>query len=276
MTVAARRLLRGRHGETSVLVRPADDPALPPFLLLHPLNLQGEGWVDVAERLGGRQVVMPDLRAHGRSPAAGPLGSDPWLDDLEALLDELEIDRFHVAGGSFGGGLAVALAGRLGPRVLTATSFGGGLRGGGDLDAVAALIRERGVDGAFAVIVPRDSVAPGTDPALVARAVRLCNPNRGEVVLSVLDAANRSDMRPQARVARADHGTRGALLVVSGEHDATSPPELGERVAAYLDAPHRVLPGVGHLPMLEDPAATAALLLEHAAGHETPTAGSLR
>lgn len=268
MPAVARERVSGPHGETSVLVRTGDDPALPPYLLLHPLNLQGAAWTDVAELLPGRRVIMPDLRAHGHSPASGRLGAEPWLEDVEALLDEFDVDRLHVAGGSFGGGLAVALAGRLGPRVLSAISIGGGLRGGGDLAATATLIEELGVAGAFARMVPRDSVAPGADPDLVARAVRLCNPNRAEVVLGVLDAANASDMRADARAARESHGPRGALLVVSGELDATSPPELGERVAAYLGAPHRILPAVGHLPMLEDPAATAALLLAHAREHE--------
>lgn len=268
MPAVVRERVSGPHGETSVLVRAGDDPALAPFLLLHPLNLQGEAWTDVAARMPGRRVIMPDLRAHGHSPAAGPLGAEPWLEDVEALLDALDVDRFHVAGGSFGGGLAVALAGRLGPRVLSAVSIGGGLRGGGDLTATATLIEELGVEGAFARIVPRDSVAPGAAPELIARAVRFCNPNRAEVVLGVLDAANASDMRSDARGARESHGTRGALLVVSGELDATSPPALGERVAAYLGAPHRILPGVGHLPMLEEPATTASLLLSHARQHE--------
>ncbi len=268
MPAVARERIASRHGETSVLVRPGDDPTLPPFLLLHPLNLQGAGWTDVAALLPGRRVIMPDLRGHGHSPASGPLGSEPWLDDLEAALEALGVDRFHVAGGSFGGGLAIALAGRLGSRVLSATSIGGGLRGGGDLDATAALIRERGVPGTFALIVPRDSLAPDADAELVARAVRLCNPNRAEVVLDVLAAANASDMRADARAARDSHGPRGALLVLSGGLDVTSPPALGERVAAYLDAPHRVLPRVGHLPMLEDPALTAAILLGHAREQE--------
>jgi 3-oxoadipate enol-lactonase len=51
------------------------------------------------------------------------------------------------------------------------------------------------------------------------------------------------------------------ITVLCGELDRTTPPELAERMAALIPgARYEVIPGSGHCPMLEQPAALVALI----------------
>jgi pimeloyl-ACP methyl ester carboxylesterase len=56
-------------------------------------------------------------------------------------------------------------------------------------------------------------------------------------------------------------------LVAAGAEDALTPPHLAEEMAAAIPGARlAVLPGCGHLPPMEDPAATTALLRDWLAG----------
>ena len=52
------------------------------------------------------------------------------------------------------------------------------------------------------------------------------------------------------------------VLCLAGEHDSNAPPPMMERMAAKIPGARYVcLPGVGHLPNLETPAAFDAAVL---------------
>ena len=56
------------------------------------------------------RVVAPDLRGSGRSSYGGRLSFDQLVDDLEALLDHLGVERAVVGGISGGSGIALGFA----------------------------------------------------------------------------------------------------------------------------------------------------------------------
>jgi proline iminopeptidase len=60
------------------------------------------------------QLVVPDLRGHGRSDLASPESwtLDDWADDLAGVIDALELHRPVVVGVSFGGWVALRYAAR--------------------------------------------------------------------------------------------------------------------------------------------------------------------
>lgn len=74
------------------------------------------------------ELVVPDLRGHGRSDLAAPASwtLDDWADDLAGVIDALVLDRPVVVGVSFGGWVALRHAarhpGQLGALVVAATS----------------------------------------------------------------------------------------------------------------------------------------------------------
>ena len=83
------------------------------LVLIHGLGANLSFWYFGAARLLARtrNVLMYDLRGHGRSsiPREG-YGLHQMVRDLVDLLDFLGIDRADVAGHSFGGRVAIALA----------------------------------------------------------------------------------------------------------------------------------------------------------------------
>ncbi len=94
-----------------------------PVLLLHGFLSTGTlNWLvsGHAERLveAGRRVVVPDLRAHGRSGApdgAEGYPADVLTDDAVALAAHLELDEYDVAGYSLGALTAARLLARGAP-----------------------------------------------------------------------------------------------------------------------------------------------------------------
>jgi len=84
-----------------------------PLVLIHGLGANLSFWYFGAARLLARTrgVLMYDLRGHGRSSMpAGGYGLHHMVRDLIELLDLLGIARADVAGHSFGGRVAMALA----------------------------------------------------------------------------------------------------------------------------------------------------------------------
>jgi 3-oxoadipate enol-lactonase len=77
----------------------------PDVVLLHPFPSCHELWLPVAERLATKyRVILPDLRAHGRSgvPDRPALMAD-YADDLDALCRELKVGKAVWTGISIGG-----------------------------------------------------------------------------------------------------------------------------------------------------------------------------
>jgi pimeloyl-ACP methyl ester carboxylesterase len=227
-----------------------------PVLLVHPINLQGACWVDVAAALEpSRRALMPDLRGHGSSHAGGPFGLREWADDLLAALDAEGIESAHVVGGSLGGPLAVYLAAHHPERVRSVVAVGSALHITGDNpESVLGVLREKGVREMFREVIPQISVAPGTSQEVIERILDLANPNDAETVAEIWGATIASDVHAEAERVRCP------ALVVVGEHDATCTPEQGKEMADALGVRLETLPGLGHLPMLEDPAATARVV----------------
>lgn len=75
-----------------------------PLLLLHGFTGTGAMWNEVLDEFASRfRVIVPDLRGHGRSTnPEGTFTHRQSAEDLFALLEELEIDRFKAMGGSTG------------------------------------------------------------------------------------------------------------------------------------------------------------------------------
>lgn len=87
----------------------------PPVVFLHGAGLDHRLWPELADPLtDAYEVVVLDMRLHGRSggdPDADP-SFDDFVDDLHALVGELDLDRPVVVGHSLGGMVALAYADR--------------------------------------------------------------------------------------------------------------------------------------------------------------------
>jgi pimeloyl-ACP methyl ester carboxylesterase len=245
---------------------PPHDSRRTPVLFIHPINLQGLAWGSVAAALSAdRRCLLPDLRGHGRSTARSPFGVDAWVDDLVAVLDHFDVARCHAVGGSLGGALAVALAACAPERVVSIGAFGSTLNVAGEgLATVLSVLREKGVRATFEQTIPEVSVAPKTPEQTVATIIGLTNPNDVPVVSEIWQTVLGTDIADRA------DSVEIPVLVVTGEFDRTCPPEQGKAMADRLGARFVSMPGVGHLPMLEAPGPTAALLRDFLDAQEAP------
>lgn len=218
-------------------------------------------WGECAALLGDRfEVVGWDLPGHGSSPAATAPFTVPTLaavvrDRATALAGGRPA---AYAGVSLGGTLAFELADDPGP-FTAAVSIASAPRLG-DPRAWrerAALVRRAGTPVMVAPSAER-WFAPGfTDRSPAVASALLTALSRADRDSYAWACEALADLDPSDAV----RPTAVPLLVVAGAQDVVVPPEVAEAGArSYAGASCRVLPGCGHLPPAEDPAATAAIL----------------
>lgn len=260
------RTLAGPSGPLAVTVSgPLTDPLDGSVaVLVHPINTAAVVWDAVLPLLSG-PAVAPDLRGHGGSGQHGPFTVEQgYLPDLLAVLDGLGLGAVHLAGGSLGGPISLALAALHPSRVRSVTTFGATLGTGVPAAAIEAMVAEldaAGTERYFAELVPRIVGPAYRDDARLLATMRTAAGRRPEaVVAAVLRGAFGADIRHLAGRVRVP------VLAVGGTEDPTCPPSMTEEIAAATGGASVILDGVGHLPMLEVPERVAELINRHTGG----------
>ncbi|MCH2559037.1 MAG: alpha/beta fold hydrolase [Alcanivorax sp.] len=99
------------------------DVDAPVVVLIHGFGADGTNWLHFANELqGDYYFVIPDLPGHGRTtPRTADMnyGISEQAERVFALLDEMQVERFHVAGNSMGGAIAIEMARRQPNRLLS-------------------------------------------------------------------------------------------------------------------------------------------------------------
>lgn len=213
----------------------------------------------------GHRVIAPDLRGWGESPLPGVEYAD--ADDLAHLLDALGIEQAHVVGASFGGRVALELATRHPDRVVSLALLCSAYRGLEETDPAViefdareeALLASGDVEGAVALNV--DTWA-GPEASDAARAELARMQRRA---FDVQLAADELDPPPQPERVEVDPTVVTApATVVSGSHDLAHFRDVAALLAREIPGARLVeLDWAGHLPAMERPAETAALILRH-------------
>lgn len=250
-----------------------------PLVLLHGFPLDRTVWDEQLPALGAARVIRVDLRGCGESePDDGPALMEMLAGDVAGVLDALRVDRAALAGHSIGGYVALAFfrmfAERVAGLALVASHVSADASNAPGADpaqrALAAgrnalaerLERENTMDAAIESYLPR-TFAPATyrdRPELVerARAIMARQNPRGcaQLVRGMKERLDSHDLLPDIAV---------PALIVAGAEDAYLRTEtLRETAGAIRGAEFVALDGVGHLPMLEAPAATDAALARFA------------
>lgn len=242
----------------------------PALVLLHAFPLQGRMWEEQLGSLSGsHRVVAPDLRGSGDS--RGP--DDPeaysvagWADDVLALVDELGLERPVLVGAGEGGAVALAVARRrperIGGLVLVGT---GGLGTTAERRAVAerqaAWLTRGGAASSLAdwVIASLADQAPRR-PEVVKEAKFMLEEAEADGLLGALHALTTWE--------GVEPGPTGVpTLLVRGELDQlTTALALRQLQRSLPGADRAEVPGAGHLPNMEAPAAFDAVLERWLAG----------
>jgi pimeloyl-ACP methyl ester carboxylesterase len=244
----------------------------PPLVLLHGVGHRRQAWDAVLSRLTPhRDVVVVDLPGHGESPPltlAGRPVLDAMLAEVTRLLDELGLDRPHVAGNSLGGRLALEAGARGRAATVTALSPAGFWRSRGEIAYDRAVFKIMEFAGArtqrFAPALVRSTAGRGIlYGAIVSRPSRM-TPQQAlgdtTAFLAATDAlhvilagmTNFTGAMPAGVPVMIAWGTRDRLLF----------PGQAKVAKAHLPGVLLVpLPGCGHVPMTDDPPLVADVLL---------------
>jgi 3-oxoadipate enol-lactonase len=256
------------HGNRiAVLTVGPDEPsALPPIYFVHPINLRKEFWLDVIRELAvDRVCYAADSAGHGESSDSADYGIEVWVRDHVEVIESLGLDQVHLVGGSLGGAIIGGIAAELADRVLSLASFGGRLLpdslGDGDAPDLVTLLEQRGRDEVFHDVAVA-ATAPGTAQDIVETVFYLTNSHGIETIRGLWAKTVASDATRWAS------GVTCPALVVNGEFDATCTTAMGRSMADALGGRFVAMPGMGHLPALEDPTATLALIQPHLAAAE--------
>lgn len=248
------------HGFADGTVGASVSGAGPVVWLFHSLLADAGSCAPLAAALSARhRVVLPDLPGFGRSAPAGP--------GLEAVADRMA-DAVRdggapaaIIGNGYGSFVALLLALRHPELVsrLVLAGTGAGFDGPGQaaFRGMAAAAGAKGLD-AIADTAMRRLFAPGfqaANPALLAeRRARfvLTDP---AVFTGACTALAALDLRDAVR------GLRVPTLILVGDGDEATPPAMARELASLVPGARLVeLPGLAHVPQLQDtPAFVAAL-----------------
>jgi pimeloyl-ACP methyl ester carboxylesterase len=244
------------------LERPGDGPAV---VLLHGFGAQKDVWLEFAAALPDSfRVLVPDLAGHGGSArdTAAAYGAGRLADEVGRWLDVVAPGPVHVAGNSLGGQVAALLALRRPARVRSLGLYapaGVASPQPSTLDSLLAAGRgnplvptsradfDRLVEIAYAE--PPDLPGPARD-VLAAQAARRAPFLRG-LFETLVERRDRLD-------GRLGEVTQPTLLVWGAEDRVLDPSAAAVWAAGLQGETARVLPGVGHVPVQERPAETAA------------------
>jgi len=237
-----------------------------PLVLLHGSGDSAGGWAAVVPRLAGDyRLLVPDLAGHGESePAEGILPMAVIVGGLEALLEEVDLERPVLAGNSMGAWLAMLYAHAHPELVDRVVAINGG----------AILGEPTGL-----TLMPADREQART----VMAALR--DPSSPPLPDEVLDAiVVRSRTGPIARMMMDLAGMMGYLLdgrlseietpveLLWGESDGLMTVGYAEKMAAGLPRSRiTLIPQCGHIPIAECPDRFVELLREILA-RDPPTA----
>ncbi len=249
----------------------------PPILCIPGLTRNARDFEGVAQRLGGQwRLICVDLRGRGESAQAkDPMSYTPltYLQDLEALVRELSLERFLVFGTSLGGLLAMLLGAAERQRIA-----------GYLLNDVGPQIEEKGLERIRGYVgrsqnwptwlhaarhfqsSQRDVYPEWNVEEWLAFAKRLCRLNAGGRIVFDYDMRIAEPLKLPATSGGFDGWLALAALkeapglVVRGERSDILVPATVARMEAELPLLESVtVSGVGHAPTLEEPEATTAI-----------------
>jgi pimeloyl-ACP methyl ester carboxylesterase len=244
-----------------------------PLLLIHGLGRHLLDWSPVLGALAARHdVIAVDLPGHGKSlplPVGSSVGITPLVEAVASELDALGLDSVHVAGSSIGGWVALELARRGRAHTVVAISPGGlGTPRENRRTRRITLMLRRVAPVALPAAGPlvRTSAGRRLFCSTTAARPQMLSPSQARAeTRAFVDSQGVEQMMDWFVAHRAEQirDVTCPVTVVWGTKDQILPVRQAERFREQI--PHaeiRILDGLGHVPMSDDPALVASTILE--------------
>jgi pimeloyl-ACP methyl ester carboxylesterase len=253
----------------------------PPLVLLHGVGHRRQAWGAVLERLTPhRDVVLVDLPGHGESPPLRTAGRpvEALLDEVLGLIDELGLERPHMAGNSLGGRLSLEAGVKGRAATVTALSPAGFWRSDREAGRARGIFKIMEFSGARTQRLAPALSRSAAGRALIYSAI-VSRPSRVTPEQAQGDMAAFLAARPAL-----EEIIRG-MTQFTGHVPADVPVTIGWGTRDRLLPPSQVLvakarvpqarltplPGCGHAPMTDDPELVADVLLRGSAASQAPS-----
>jgi pimeloyl-ACP methyl ester carboxylesterase len=245
----------------------------PPLVLLHGVGHRRQAWEPVIGPLAAhRTVIAVDLPGHGESPPLAPGPGESAVGAMAAavleFLDDLGLDRPHLAGNSLGGALALLAAARGRAATVTAASPAGFWSARWQYPWVKAVFLSAQLSGAAVrsgVPLLARSVAGRTvmDAVFVARPGKMAPEQAVDDAYAFLRARQAVAAVLARRESFAEAIPPGVRVTIAwGTRDRLLPPsQLRVARQRLPQATFVPLPGCGHVPMTDNPELVANVLL---------------
>ena len=248
-------------------------------LCMHGLTRNHKDFEPMIEKLGPNyRFIAVDVRGRGQSdrdPNAENYTPITYAGDMQALLDTLELEKVALIGTSMGGLMAMVMTHQMPDRIIgTVLNDVGPVLNPDGLERITGYVGEvkplkDWSEAAAAVKDAQSYVFPDyTDADWLAFAKRTYREDEtGQVILDYDPAITRtvSDVRPTFRTRFAMWRLFGKmkkkpLLIIRGEQSDILEPKTVQRMQKrHKGAQAAIVPGVGHAPMLDEPAAVEAI-----------------
>jgi pimeloyl-ACP methyl ester carboxylesterase len=256
------------------------------MVLIHGFSGTGKLWDPVLDRLEADfDVLNVTLAGHVGGPSLGdtPVSMAALIDAVEREMDDAGFETAHLVGNSLGGWTALELAQRGRARSVVAISPAGGWEPGTRAEKRLQTLFKQMYKGSTMILPRLDSLMrrPRTRRVLLWRAVaygerippaaaaQMVRDSVGcPVYFELLDAVGR-DGPP-----RSFDGVGVPVRLAWGTKDRILPtPKYSRRIRELLpDAEWVELPGLGHVPMSDDPELVARTIMEFVSRVREPVA----
>ncbi len=203
------------------------------------------------------RIVRYDKRGHGLSDCPpAPYTMEELVDDAETICNALDLSDITFVGLSIGGMIGQGLAARR-PDLVRALVL---------MDTAAKIgtpevwqeridmIRQGGIAAASAPILERWFTAPFRAGDGIAPWRNMLERTPVEGYIGCCQAIAGADLTQSTKALRIP------VMALAGAEDGSTPPDLVEATAALCGGAFHIIDGAGHLPCVERPVETAALV----------------
>lgn len=230
----------------------APRPAGPPLVLVHGAGGNLMHWPAGLRRLPGQTVYALDLPGHGKSASAGRTEIAAYAEVMRAFAEALALPPFVLAGHSMGGAIAQEFALRYPGRLAGLILVGTGAKLRVAPQVLTGILSD--FEGTTALLA-QWTHGEHVDPNLLRLYTRRLREVPPQVIHGDFVACDVFDRRGD--VGRITTPT----LILCGEADRMTPVKYSQFLHEQIAGSQLVVvPGAGHMVMLEQPAAVAGVV----------------